>query len=1132
MKKITVFACLLLVFAVNAASAAVEVFNTTFSSDSEFKCSAGKGCSASLGKYSLRGRPVNYEMSDGGNVVLFKNLRLDAVPDRIVLKMTGDGSRNQAAIRLVDAAGETFRFPVGELTERELVFVCNPERSPRDSWGGKANKKIDLPIRAIAVELRNMARYWKCEPKGTVFLKQLAVYSNAAAMDQVKRADKGDFPVVCAVPRGKNPRFAEVRDRSGKSVGRFAASFDERYLYLTFRFADATPNYPHSGHGIYENDCVEIWIDARGDSLFGLNQEDDAQIVVTPKNTLGKPEFRVYRNPGNAYLMADGSLSAKTDASGWSAELKIPLDGLPGLRNEKRAIGFAVNQVDNRGKAITKAFWGGQEPLSFGFLTFGELSAEQLAGLKAERRLRIASLKASGGDPMKNTYRGEPRIYRVSELTEMPKRFERFELAVRLDAEYGNPFDFNDVNLYAEFVSPSGKTVRIDGFLYRKYELFLFGRDAETVRNPGEPEWRLRFAPTEEGAWKYRVLLKDRKGREAKAKTGAFTVGKSSSPGFLRVSPHDSRYLAFDDGSPFFGLGFASHSWNARNVVLYTKHYLNQLAAFGGNYTSINLECPGNGGFGLQTGTPLGVYSLANAFRLDYIIECAERRGVYLLPCLHQTKLAMLKHWSGSIYSKDKGGPCERPDEFFTSPEMRKLIKNRLRYMIARWGYSTNLLGFEIFNEVNYTDGFRNDPASVVEFHRDLASYLKEIDPNKHLVSTCFGSSDACELPEIWKLKELDFTVTHSYANDIAGELFNRQRTKACYGKPVIGGENGIPANFCGQAQSVDPSGISFHNNLWSSLVTKSAGNVLQWWYSHLHDPLDFYAAHYPQFKRFIADIAFDRENFQAEEPAAVRAAGKSSDSKMFPCVIGWPAKPYPEYMLAEDGIWWNDTSQKGNFFAADLDSRQRAAELPGLLTAKGEIGSSVKLSCSLPQKSVLRLRLSATGREGAVLNMTVNGKALPPQTVADKDGLNNPYAKELNTEVKIPLEAGANTIVLANRGRAFLSLESLRIDRFGNAGQAENVRVGALSGPRTKLIWIQNMQNTWYKVYCGEKVEDVRGVSLQLEDISGLWELNWYDPYQGDYLKTERLRFSGRTRVPVPVFRRDIALKMKKIGD
>ncbi len=1117
-----------------ASKPSMEIFQTGFASSKGWVVQPSKGSSATFGLAERGGGlPVKFKLGANGVIVLRCTQSFSVVPDRIQLKLEGDGSMNQVSLRLIDASGETFRYPVAQLKKGLLDLIVNPQKAKHENWGGNKNRKIDLPVQAICVEIRDASRYWKCQPEGVILLNRLSVLSSEAGMKSIQKAGSSSgVPILTAVRKGEAPVFVDMKTASGKTTGKLAASYDADSVTIHVRAFDATPNFPESGHGIYQNDCIELWIDAKMDSLFGLTQEDDAQIVVTPKNSRGVPEFRVYRNSRSAYFMADGVLKAKTGKDGWEAELTLPLDGLPGLRNDKKAIGFSANLVDNQGKSIEKSYWGGTIPPQFGMLTFGTLSAKELAERKNERQHRLAILRGPVSDPMKNTYRGAPSIHSVQVLTGEPKQFERFELALGLDAEFKNPFDFNEVNLFAEFTAPSGKTVKTDGFLYRKYELLLFGRDAETIRPSGEPEWRIRFAPTEKGVWKYRIGLRDRHGKTTSLPEKSFTAAASKNPGFLRVSPRDSRYLAFDDGSSFFGLGFASHSWNPRNLVLYTKHYLNQLAAFGGNYTSINLEVPGNGGFGLQVGKNLGVYSLENAFRLDYILECAERRGIYLLPCMHQTGLGMLRMWNGSIYNRKNGGPCDSVADFFSSPEMRTLIKNRLRYLVARWGYSTNILGFEIFNEVNYTDGFKTNPGSVVDFHRDLAAYMKQIDPNKHLMSTCFGSGDACELPEIWRLPEIDFTVTHSYANDIAGALFERQRTKALYEKPTIGGENGIGANLCGQAQSADPEGISFHNNLWASLVTKSAGNVLQWWYSHLHDPLDFYAAHYPQFKKFIADIPFDRENFQCEELYALRSsAGHSDTVRLFPFEQVWAETDFPEYTLNSDGIWWKSTSEKTTTYEADMDRTRKADALPGILLPKGQPGHSLTLRCTLPADSFLRLRPSATGRKGGRLIFRRNGKPAADHSLADRDGKNDPYANEFDSELVLPLKAGENLLEIRNDGASFVSLKDLRIDRLGSAAHAEHARVGVLSGKRTKIVWIQNKQNTWYRKYRGESADELRGLRLPLSDITGVWELSWYDPYRGEYIQTQRTRFEGKGEILIPPFKRDLALKMKKIS-
>ena len=41
--------------------------------------------------------------------------------------------------------------------------------------------------------------------------------------------------------------------------------------------------------------------------------------------------------------------------------------------------------------------------------------------------------------------------------------------------------------------------------------------------------------------------------------------------------------------------------------------------------------------------------------------------------------------------------------EFATNPDAQRLWEQKLRYIAARWGYSTNLFCWEWWNEVNWT---------------------------------------------------------------------------------------------------------------------------------------------------------------------------------------------------------------------------------------------------------------------------------------------------------------------------------------------------------------------------------------------------------------------------------------------
>jgi len=64
-------------------------------------------------------------------------------------------------------------------------------------------------------------------------------------------------------------------------------------------------------------------------------------------------------------------------------------------------------------------------------------------------------------------------------------RWEMHEFTLRGLAGVDNPF--GDAVLVGEFTAPSAKTVTVEGF----YD--------------GDNAWRLRFAPDEQGEWRYRL---------------------------------------------------------------------------------------------------------------------------------------------------------------------------------------------------------------------------------------------------------------------------------------------------------------------------------------------------------------------------------------------------------------------------------------------------------------------------------------------------------------------------------------------------------------------------------------------------------------------------------------------------
>ncbi|MBI4129935.1 hypothetical protein HY468_01315, partial [Candidatus Roizmanbacteria bacterium] len=67
--------------------------------------------------------------------------------------------------------------------------------------------------------------------------------------------------------------------------------------------------------------------------------------------------------------------------------------------------------------------------------------------------------------------------------------------------------------------------------------------------------WKVRFSPNQEGRWQYKLRVTD-KGGIAESQVFTFDVSPSTNHGFIKVSPDDSRYFEFDDGTYFPATGY------------------------------------------------------------------------------------------------------------------------------------------------------------------------------------------------------------------------------------------------------------------------------------------------------------------------------------------------------------------------------------------------------------------------------------------------------------------------------------------------------------------------------------------------------------------------------------------------
>jgi hypothetical protein len=460
-----------------------------------------------------------------------------------------------------------------------------------------------------------------------------------------------------------------------------------------------------------------------------------------------------------------------------------------------------------------------------------------------------------------------PAIVGVHLLTPEPRQYQKIEIGWRPEAPPANPFDPNAVTLDASVVFPSGKQIVVPGFWFQDYQRSLPNPDAsekdrvEVLRAVGSPEWRVRFASGEIG--EHNVTLVQHEGATTRQSAPVTVrVSAGAGGGFVRASRRNPQFFEDESGHAFFPIGENLCMYKGREGTYYFDRMLAHLAAAGGNYVRLWQEyyvpqdpkivaAPGDAdyaGFPLETqATGLGRYDLASAWRFDYVSALAERLGIHyqLTSEMAVWWLERLKYrWPRNIYNAANGGPCAKPIDYLTSPRAREFVKRRLRYSVARWGYATNLLAWELWNEVDLLDDFSSAPN--VAWHREMGDYLKQIDPFGHLITTSWRD------PGMFALPEITLVQAHSYwAQPYDAAQYSLQDTDHLmrpFGKPFFFGEQGIEGD-----RSVDPEGKVFHDCMWTTAVSGAAGVGMWWWWDYVESNNLYH--HYAALAKFLAGI-------------------------------------------------------------------------------------------------------------------------------------------------------------------------------------------------------------------------------------------------------------------------------------
>ncbi|MEP9381272.1 NEW3 domain-containing protein [Nocardioides cheoyonin] len=516
------------------------------------------------------------------------------------------------------------------------------------------------------------------------------------------------------------------------------------------------------------------------------------------------------------------------------------------------------------------------------------------AALVVATSLLAAGLGVGLPTPARAATDDAPTIGAITISAHSVRALEDVRLDADVHAEFDNPDDPDQIAVSALVTAPDGSTRDVPGFWFQDYRVV-----GQQVLPKGEPVWQIRYTPPAPGHYEYAVRAVTPSGT-ATSSTGSFVATRAAAgaDGYVRVDVDNPAYLSFSRGGKTFfpvGMNFdvpelskqANHGADLdaryRGIFgdgqttdqpavgqtpeteydVYRLYHdgLARLAAAGGDSVRVildswllPLELPeGASWVGYPDGVPgfsIGRYNAANAWLVDQILDQAHRLGVKVT----------LVGWDGQT-DHSAWSSYARPANADLG-----LMERRLRYQVARWGYSTDVTAWELFNEA--------DADLSAAPYSDAIDYLRTIDADQHLVFNTWNG--------------LEETETHTY---LCGDGMTDPSSPYYYpycpqqsdflswssfsptpAKPSLLSEFGEKWYFRLPADT-DPTGTRAHEGMWASLMGHKAGAQYWWYYAHL-SPLDLFDGVYRGISRYLDGVDLGAYDWHAPDLTQVSGPG------------------------------------------------------------------------------------------------------------------------------------------------------------------------------------------------------------------------------------------------------------------
>ena len=655
--------------------------------------------------------------------------------------------------------------------------------------------------------------------------------------------------------------------------------------------------------------------------------------------------------------------------------------------------------------------------------------------------------------------------------------YSRIEASFNLTGLATDPFDYAATDVRVQITQPDTSTVLLPAFFN------------------GGSAWKVRHTPSLPGTYTITAItLNGAPASFSSLQPSNWVVsGFPTGAGFVRRDPTNPRRFITSNGRRYFPVGhnvaWSAPSSNATNLFAkmgaahenWSRVWMTHFYA--GNNLGLNLDWPKvNGTF--------GQLSLPVAQNWDAIVAAADQAGLHFQMTLQhhgQYSTTVDPDWPDNPYNTANGGFLSSPASFFTDATAKAYTKRKLRYSIARWGYSPAILAWELFNEVQFTNaGQAGQWANIEAWHNEMAAFIRAQDPYQHLITT---SSDLTE--PIWD--STDYYQHHEYPDDLITGVRDSQDISASQtAAPDFIGEVGI--------NTTPHLGIS--PPVWAGLMSGQSGGAMPWYWDTIDPNNDYYLIQ--AAADFVTLSGLGDQNTLAKSSPRTAMPGGAASALVFAPGGGWGPNAGPDTFTvgsaAPDGIGLSTDFLHGNGNRSLLTNGYTFfVNYPSNGTFSVFIGqvSSCGGTLQILLDSVIKTNVTFPG------NATCGGSFTPYTT---------------NRTYQINVTAGLHTIKLANPGTDWLTLGNITLNPY-----AYQLAAYGVGNTNFTAMWLWHRTNV-FAATPGPAISgtvDVGGLSV------GVYSGTWWDTFGGGAVSNFTFSVTNASvpvTVPVPTLLRSLA--------